>query len=454
MSSEEFVVSVRGLRKDYEIYENPRDRLKQMLFNPVRRVLGLEPRRYHKVFSALDDISFDVRKGETFGVIGRNGSGKSTLLQILCGTLSPSAGSVSVNGKVAALLELGAGFNPEFSGRENVYLNGRLFGLSSRQIDERFDKIAQFADIGDFIERPVKSYSSGMYVRLAFAVIAHVDADILIVDEALSVGDAYFVQKCMRFLREFMKNGTLLFVSHDTGAVLNLCSQALWLHKGKVVDAGEPKSLIKHYLEELVSEGQETGKAREFSGKKPVSVSKTDDYVDMREKMLSGSTLRNDMKVFQFNPEAQGFGAGAARILDVVLLDADTSQPLSFVVGGEDVILQISARANEDLESVILGFDLKDRLGQTVFGDNTYLTYVYEPQSVKAGQTVSAAFHFRMPVMPVGDYAVTVAVATGSQDSHVQQHWMHDALILKCQASRICFGVVAIPMREIEISIS
>ena len=184
-----------------------------------------------KDFYALRDISFDVSRGETVGIIGRNGSGKSTLLQIIAGTLSPSEGQVSVRGRVAALLELGAGFNPDYTGRENAYLNAQLLGLSKSQVDERFEDIAAFADIGEFIDQPVKVYSSGMYVRLAFAVVAHVDADVLIIDEALAVGDAFFTQKCMRFLRSFMSRGTVLFVSHDTGSVRNLCNRAIWLEK-------------------------------------------------------------------------------------------------------------------------------------------------------------------------------------------------------------------------------
>src|SRR6266542_6439942 len=207
----EVAISVRGVGKMYRIYDRPQDRLKQMLWRG-RRTYGRE-------FWALRDASFEVRKGETLGIIGRNGSGKSTLLQIIAGTLAPSEGEVTVNGRVAALLELGSGFNPEFTGRDNVFLNGSILGFSREEMAARFDEIAAFADIGEFIEQPIKTYSSGMVVRLAFAVIAHVDADILVIDEALAVGDACFTQKCMRFLRRFMEKGTVLFVSHDISSV-------------------------------------------------------------------------------------------------------------------------------------------------------------------------------------------------------------------------------------------
>ena len=217
----ELAIRVEHLSKCYQIYERPQDRLKQSLWRGRRQ--------FFREFWALRDLSCTLRRGETVGVIGRNGSGKSTLLQMICSTLTPTAGTIHVNGRVAALLELGAGFNPEFTGRENVRMNAALLGLTPSEIDARLPAILAFADIDDFVDQPVKTYSSGMFVRLAFAVIAHVDADILIIDEALAVGDGFFTQKCMRFLREFRENGTLLFVSHDTSAVLNLCDRALWL---------------------------------------------------------------------------------------------------------------------------------------------------------------------------------------------------------------------------------
>ena len=217
----ETVIEVQDAGKCYLIYERPQDRLKQMLW--------CGHRRYYREFRALHEVSFSVRRGETVGVIGRNGSGKSTLLKLLCGTLKPTTGTLSVQGRIAALLELGTGFNPEFTGRENVYLNAAILGLSDAEIEQYLPEILAFADIGEFIDQPVKTYSSGMAVRLAFAVVAHVRADILVIDEALAVGDVFFVQKCMRFLRKFQKQGTLFFVSHDTGAVINLCDRVLWL---------------------------------------------------------------------------------------------------------------------------------------------------------------------------------------------------------------------------------
>src|SRR5690606_10580997 len=222
-------ISVRNVGKTFRLYKRPQDRLLERFSR----------KRLFREFHALTDIDFEVQKGETVGIIGRNGSGKSTLLQLICGTLTPSIGEITVNGRVAALLELGAGFNPEFTGRENVFLNATILGLTHEEIEARLDDIFAFADIGDFIDQPVKTYSSGMYVRLAFAVIAHVDADVLIIDEALAVGDALFTQKCMRFLRRFREHGTILFVSHDSHAVTNLCERAVWLRDGHIRRVGK-----------------------------------------------------------------------------------------------------------------------------------------------------------------------------------------------------------------------
>ncbi len=238
--SSEAAIKVENLSKCYQIYDTPRDRLKQFVLPRMQQLIGLHSTQYYREFWALRNVSFEVAKGETVGIIGRNGSGKSTLLQIICGTLSPSFGRITTHGRIAALLELGAGFNPEFTGRENVYMNASVLGLSRDEIDARFDDIAAFADIGEFIEQPIKAYSSGMYARLAFSIAINVDPEILIVDEALAVGDARFVSKCMRRIKEIQENGaTILFVSHDVSSVRTLCERAIWLDKGRVVEQGD-----------------------------------------------------------------------------------------------------------------------------------------------------------------------------------------------------------------------
>lgn len=448
----DIAIRVQNLSKCYQIYDSPRDRLKQFVAPRLQNLIRQPPKQYFREFWALKDVSFVIRKGETIGIIGRNGSGKSTLLQMICGTLNPSSGSIQTNGRLAALLELGSGFNPEFTGRDNVYMNASVLGLSNEEIDARFNDIVAFADIGDFVEQPVKTYSSGMMVRLAFAVIAHVDADILVVDEALSVGDAFFTQKCMRFLRNFMKTGTVLFVSHDTSAVVNLCNKAVLLNRGQVVEIGSPKDVAEHYLATVYEtnqkvDGVQTDETNLSAGQAQTST----EYRDMREALINASTLRNDIEVFQFTPDQSGFGTGQAKIVSVRLLDQGGA-PLAWVVGGEDVILDIRCVAHEDILRPIIGFQFKDRLGQVVFADNTFLVYQNSPQAVAKGCELVARFEFRLPLLPSGDYSITVAFADGSQESHVQHHWMHDALIVRVHASSICQGLVGVPMKTIYLS--
>ncbi len=436
----DIAIHIDGLSKCYHIFEKPRDRLLQMLFG--RR------RKFYKEFWALQPLSLEVRRGETVALIGRNGSGKSTLLQLICGTLNTTTGNLYTRGRVAALLELGSGFNPEFTGRENAYLNASMLGLTQHEIDERFDQIAAFADIGDFIDQPVKTYSSGMYVRLAFAVVAHVDADILIIDEALAVGDAVFTQKCMRFLRRFQEHGSILFVSHDMGAVISLCNRAYWLDKGSLRMSGTPKEISQAYLADNYEalQGASEVKVKKFERKTNVVVR------DMRQDFINHSNLRNDIRLFEFPEDPPSFGKGGARI-DLVQMGDAQGNVLKWVVGGEAVTLNVYCTALHDIFSPIVGFFIKDRLGQVLFGDNTYLTFMDAPLSVHAGQTFSAVFSFQMPILPKGDYSINVALAEGNQQDHVQHHWIHEALLFESLSSSVTTGLVGIPMEDITLQI-
>lgn len=437
--SYEFAIKVTNLSKCYQIYNKPHDRLFQ-IFRPGKQ--------YYREFWALNQLSFEVQKGETIGIIGRNGSGKSTLLQIICGTLNPTNGNIETKGRIAALLELGSGFNPEFTGRENVYLNASILGLTTNMIDQRFDDIISFADIGDFINQPVKTYSSGMMVRLAFAVIAHVDADILIIDEALAVGDAFFTQKCMRFLRDFMKNGTVLFVSHDTASIKNLCNRAIWIEKGVIMREGTPKDVCEHYLEAFYESKQGKSTLTELKPfKRPET---THPIKDQRQKFINHSNLRNDLQIFKFDPDAASFGKGGAQIYDVQLLDINAHQ-LSWIVGGEKVTLRIFAQTTIDLSAPIIGFSIKDRLGQVLFGDNTFLTYSEDLITCQEKSILQADFIFYMPLLPFGNYSISVAIANGTQEEHVQHHWIHDAVLFKSESSSVSAGIIGIPMQEITL---
>ena len=448
MSSDNIAIRVTNLSKRYEIYTNPRDRLKQFTLPRLWRLIGKTPKQYFREFWAIKEVSFEIKKGETVGIIGRNGSGKSTLLQMICGTLNPTSGNIQTNGRIAALLELGSGFNPEFTGRENVYLNASVLGLTNEEIDARFDEIVAFADIGEFVEQAVKTYSSGMTVRLAFAVIAHVDADILVVDEALAVGDAFFTQKCMRFLRSFMKTGTVLFVSHDTGSIKSLCSYALWVEKGQVIQEGSTKDVCELYLEAFYEAQQGTSSTTKLK-----ELKKSNEALpikDQRLAFINASNLRNDLQIFKFDLNAASFGKGHAQIQDVRLLD-EKEDSLAWIVGGEKVTLRIMVHASAALDAPIVGFFVKDRLGQALFGDNTFLSYKNQLIHCREGSKLQADFVFYMPLLPAGEYSITISIANGTQDVHEQHHWIHDAVSFKSESSSVASGLIGIPMLDVKL---
>ena len=408
----DIAIEVSGVGKEFHLNLAPTKHLWKLLSKS--KVKSEIP------FKALDDISFVVNRGETLGIVGRNGAGKSTLLQVICGTLYPSKGKVALHGKLAALLELGAGFNPEFTGRENVYLSASIYGLSSKEIDKRFLDIVSFAEIGGFIDQPVKTYSSGMFVRLAFAIIAHVDADILVIDEALAVGDVYFTQKCMRFLEDFAKNGTLLFVSHDTTSVVNLCDRAIWLEDGQLKKIGNAREVSEAYLSSV------------YENKLLETAVVTSNDVD-------------DIGVF----ESAQFGVGGGRIISCQLLDS-TGKNLHILDKAQDVVVQINAQALQRINQPIVGFFIKNRLGQHLFGTNT-IKLLPEWQVMEEGELCQVRFMFHMPLLATGDYSVGAALAEGTQTDHVQHHWIHDALAFKAKADPHLTGYMAI---DIDVAIN
>lgn len=454
--SSEISIKIDSLSKCYQIYDQPRDRLKQSVVPRLQKIFGRNPGQYYREFWALNNVSFDVHKGETVAIIGRNGSGKSTLLQMICGTLNPTGGNVETRGRIAALLELGAGFNPEFSGRENVYMNGAVLGLSREKIDERFDLIAAFADIGEFIEQPVKTYSSGMYVRLAFAVIAHVDADILVIDEALAVGDAVFTQKCMRFLRKFKENGTLIFVSHDMSSVLNLCERVVWLHGGQLRKMGVAKFIAEDYLQYTLQEvyGQEAkllelGKTNEFEQDPEVNRESThlvDNYSEPLVNYASQFSVVNNLS------EANGWKTGGGEIISAKLENLIPKNGEVFR-GGDMVRMVVQAIAKQDLKSPIIGFLVKDRLGQDLFGENTLPFTDLNPTPIVRGCSFESEYIFRLPMLPNGQYSVMVSLADGDLYNNVQHHWLHNALILNVSSSKVRWGLVGVNFEKIELKV-
>lgn len=460
MSSKSDVLIVAdSLSKSYEIYRSPLDRLKEVF-------LGRPDRRYFSEFHALSNVSFEIHRGASLGVIGKNGAGKSTLLQLITGTLEPTSGSVNVFGKVAAVLELGAGFNAEFSGRENIELYCNLLQMPPDQIKARFDQIVAFSELEKFIDQPLKTYSSGMVARLAFSVIAHIDADILIVDEALSVGDASFSQKCMRFFRDFRQRGTIFFVSHDLSAVKAFCDQAIWLDGGMVRSYGDSRTVCEAYLADIYPSAASSGDIDEISqdveqsgasgdaGNEAKAEQDGEEFVfdgfsDWAE-VVEGA---QQIEAFSFNADSSGFGDGGAEITSVLLRDM-RGCGLAFCEGQKRVVLTVEVNAKRKLFRPIVGFFVKDRLGQPLFGANTFLTYKSRPISVDMGKSFRANFVFRLPTLMIGDYSITAAVAEGTLESHTQLHWAHDAAFFKVTASSLDGVLVGIPMEKISMSFS
>ena len=389
------------------------------------------------VVTALDNISFQLVRGDALGVVGRNGAGKSTLLQLACGTLRPSSGQVERTGRFAAMLELGAGFKREFTGRENVYLNASIYGLSDAEIDDRFEQIAEFAAIGDFMDRPVAEYSSGMFMRLAFAVCAHVDADVLIVDEVLAVGDAAFQAKCRRFMERFLERGAILFVSHDEHLVLSVCNRAIWIENGKAIAAGVPEDVLVSYRQGVEAGDDLQGELAQSHG----TGTRRGRRLPAIEDPQKG---KNPIAVSPFRTEAAAHGDGGAVIDDVYFADSE-GRPLETVHGGTKVDLVIAGRAMRDLERPIAGFIFRDGSGQNLFGDNTYLQYRTTPVAMTEGDRFRATLSFDLPLLPHGRYSIAPSIIEGTQQNHIHLFWMEEAVLLTVLHSPVSMGKIGVP---------
>lgn len=443
------VVVASSVSKAYTLYRRSSERLLHLLM----------PWRSYPKFDALKDVTFHVRRGETVGIIGENGAGKSTLLQIIAGTVMPSAGGVTVSGRVAALLELGAGFEPDFTGRENVYLNGTILGLTRAQIEERMDDIIAFSELSEFVDRPVKTYSSGMFMRLAFSVAAHVDADVLIIDEALSVGDARFTQKCMRFLNDFKRKGSILFVSHDLGSVAGLCDRAIWLEHGSVKAEGDAGRICEQYVESLFRDKPSDASDDDalpksvFTAPNPSGQAvfkPSGQSTDIGGGSVPPLAATGITTCSPFNAAANSFGSGGAAVVDAGVWDAETGQRLPKMSDGQIIDLRIFVRADEAIDQPIFGFYIKDRLGQNLLGENSATDEALSV-SLMSGEYVSASFRFAWPALATGSYALTVAIADGVMDDHIQRHWLHDAVIFDVISSSARHGLVGLNVSQVSI---
>lgn len=433
-------IRVHQLSKCFHIYDAPRDRLKQFIFPRVKQLLGRAPSQYFKEFWALNDINFEVKRGETLGVVGRNGSGKSTLLQIICGTLSPTGGTVETFGRIGALLELGSGFNPEFTGRENVYLNGAVHGMTRDEIDQRFDSIASFADIGAFIDQPVKTYSSGMTVRLAFAVQAQIDPDILIVDEALSVGDARFQTKCFERLRQLKENGTsILLVTHSSEQVVTHCNRAILLSNGQQLETGSSRVVINRYMDLLFGKEKVTHEPTSPNSMGMNTVAAADNA--SAKASFDLSVLEDQFATrANYSPHEYRWGDGTASILDFYLA-ADESPYPTAVASGQKILLALTVRFFKTLVKPILGVTIKTKEGVQVYGSNSDLLELDMQDLGQAGSVAQITSEFICRLAP-GDYFISLGLATLSGEGAVPHDRRYDSIHLVVRPNPAFFGLV------------
>lgn len=396
------MIKITDLKKEYRLYDSPADRVREV-FSPIGR-------KYSRQFKALDGIHIDVKKGETVGIIGTNGAGKSTLLKIITGVLPPTSGEVQVNGKIAALLELGAGFNQEYTGLQNIYLNGRIMGFTRKQMDGRVKDIIEFADIGDFLNQPVKTYSSGMFARLAFAVAINVEPDILIVDEALSVGDLFFQNKCFRKFEELKGKGvTILFVSHDIASVRQMCSRVLWIDHGTQKKFGDCGLVCDMYMDEKRKSMNEgiTVSSRGEGRITPV--------------YPGGRTVFPALRY-----KSSKLVSGSFRILSCFITDSRGSVTTDMLVENE-YEFHMAVEFFEDIDRLIAGFVFENNKGLPVYDINNYISQGQTWQG-KKGQVSEIIFKYRLPRIMKGTYVVSAALAQGTQERHIMLTWLHGAL--------------------------
>ena len=411
------IIEFRGVSKSYSIYRSPGDRL--------RELATFNLRSHHRDFRALDDVSFSIQPGETFCIVGENGSGKSTTLQLMAAILHPTAGEVLVRGRVAALLELGAGFNHEFSGRDNVYLNAAIMGFSQREIARKFADIEAFAEIGEFIDQPVKTYSSGMVVRLAFAVAIHLDPDILLVDEALAVGDIYFRQRCMRKVHELRSRGvTIVFVSHSTADVKAIGDRTMWLDHGRLREIGNTEQVVSKYLASIVRK----------------------DAVFLKHSRAAvPSAVAESHQVVRAIPNIDHrYGDARAELLGIAVLDS-AGVPATMLEPGSAITVRISVMAHQPLELPIVGFMVRNHMGVDFAGTNT-AREGFDLPAMSPGDVYTVDFRVQLPQLYPSQFSFSPAVADGTLESYVMCDWIDNALALQMsRADQPVYGYVHLP---------
>ena len=425
--SGEYAINVQDVTKIYKLYDKPIDRLKESL-SPMHK-------NYHRDFYALRNISFQVKKEETVGIIGTNGSGKSTILKIITGVLTPTEGTAEVDGVISALLELGAGFNMDYTGIENIYMNGTMMGFSRKEMDEKLQDILDFADIGDFVYQPVKTYSSGMFVRLAFALAINVEPEILIVDEALSVGDVFFQAKCYRRMEEIRKSGTtILMVTHDMGSIIKYCDKVVLLNKGEFVAEGAPGRMVDLYKKILAGQmdslKEELEEMNDFSGDKAL-----EDKEFEQETVHEGGLMRDKIAV---NANRTEYGDGRAEIFDFGLED-QRGNLSNLILKGEMFTIREKIRFHGELKAPIFTYTIKDKKGTSLTGTNT----MYEGtdiKPVKRGDVYEVAFTQKMTLQG-GEYLLSMSCTGFEGEEHVVYHRLYDVASITVISNKNTVGV-------------
>lgn len=414
----ELAINVKNIKKEYKLYDKPSLR--------VREALSITGKQYHKKFQALSDISFEVKKGEMLGIIGKNGAGKSTLLKIITGVLTPTSGTIEINGKISALLELGAGFNPEYTGIENIYLNGSMIGFTKEEMDAKLDDILTFADIGDFVYQPVKTYSSGMFARLAFAVAINVEPDILIVDEALSVGDVFFQAKCYKKLEDLKKSGkTILFVTHDMGSVIRYCNRAILINEGTIAADGKPDEIVDLYKKVLVGQfGDNEEKSEEIISEQVQRIEKQKEGIPWKSYML-------------INPNSQIYGDHRADIIDFGIFDEKGSIN-NTVRKMREFSIKMKVCFHETICNPIFAFSIKDTKGTEITGTNTIIEKI-DTGTVEAGEIVTIEFKQIMRIQG-GQYLLHLGCTGYEGDNLVVYNRLYDICCITVISEKTTVG--------------
>ena len=440
MNQNENAIEVRGVSKFYNLYERPQDRVKELF--------SLTKKKYHTLYKALDQVSFTVKKGETLGIIGRNGAGKSTLLKLITGVITPSEGSIETHGEISALLELGTGFNPEYTGYENIFLNGSMRGFSDEEMQEKVKEIVDFADIGEYMGQPVKTYSSGMFARLAFAVMISFKPEILIVDEALSVGDIFFQQKCNTFMKEEMKGVTKLLVTHDMNSIANMADRVILIDRGKIIREGKPLEVIEDYLKLLhtsVFQSEEAAAKDEDARLNAATEAEAEALA-----LEAAAREKEKAEIGWVDAPKESIGGAQDILIDRCRMLIN-GEAVDVVKPGDAVCIELLLHSKKDADNIIIGYTFKDKYGNSIFAQSTLGENIMI-EGVKQGEVRKASLSFHWPEVKEGDYFLTLGIGEGyDQMVHTVQCWVHSVLHVQAIALKPMHGVINHVIEEFKI---